>query len=123
MKVLIVDDEELIAEELAEVVDFLGHEPVVSSGVDQALGLLATSGPFDLVMTDLRMPQKSGEVLIEEIRKMKDTDVRIVVMSGHGGDEFNETLKQLNSDNVFDIVSKPVGWEAVKGIFAKLSAT
>ncbi len=81
-RVLIVDDQEAIARLGAGILQRLGHivTPVTSS--PQALRLfLQDPDSFDLVVTDLTMPQMTGSELIREIRNIRP-HLPIILMSG-----------------------------------------
>jgi two-component system NtrC family sensor kinase len=81
-RVLVVDDEESVLRMLQRLLGELGHQTTVVSDVDSALRELANH-PYDLVITDLRMPQKSGFDLSEEIRRLyPHLAERIIFISG-----------------------------------------
>jgi PAS domain S-box-containing protein len=58
-RVLIIDDEPEIAETLAEMLESRGWEAIVANGGRAAMDRLQ-EGDFDLVITDLRMPEVDG---------------------------------------------------------------
>ncbi|GIV93888.1 MAG: hypothetical protein KatS3mg056_2597 [Chloroflexus sp.] len=81
-RVLVVDDEETIRHMLQRLLGELGHQTTTVGDVDEAMKALATQ-PFDLVITDLRMPQKSGFDLSEAIRRTyPHLAERIIFISG-----------------------------------------
>ncbi|WP_322821680.1 response regulator [Chloroflexus sp.] len=81
-RVLVVDDEETIRHMLQRLLGELGHQTITVGTVDEAMVALATQ-PFDLVITDLRMPQKSGFDLSEAIRHTyPHLAERIIFISG-----------------------------------------
>lgn len=65
--VLIVDDEQSIAETLADVVVELGYTPLIAANGRQALDLARERWPT-LVITDLMMPHMNGADLITALR-------------------------------------------------------
>ncbi len=83
-KVLIVDDEEGILEEAAEALTEEGYECFPASNVGDALEILRRDAEIALVVTDLKMPGKTGGDLIKEARAAFDRDIEFIVMSGHG---------------------------------------
>lgn len=67
-RVLIVDDERTLSELLAELLSALGHVPVTCGSALQALELLQEQ-PFDLILSDFRMPQMNGRQFYEQLRE------------------------------------------------------
>ncbi len=83
-KVLVVDDEEDILEEAAEALTEEGYECFSANNVNYALAILRDDAEIALVVTDLKMPGKTGGDLIKEARAAFDRDIKFIVMSGHG---------------------------------------
>ena len=67
-RVLIVDDEQNLRHMLQTLLKREGYEPVGVSSVEGALMELEDR-PYDIVITDLRMPGQSGMDLVDEIRR------------------------------------------------------
>ncbi len=103
-RVLVVDDEEAVLRMLQRLLGELGHQTTVVSDVDSALRELATH-PYDLVITDLRMPQKSGFDLSEEIQRLyPHLAERIIFISG----DTLSTLKPHQKEQLHGrLLSKP----------------
>ena len=82
-RILVVDDEPAIGRYISE---YLSSEGVVVTAVDtgrEAVELLAGGTPFDAVLTDLRMPDVSGDKLIDFISENRpDLEGRVVMMTG-----------------------------------------
>lgn len=83
--VLIVDDNEASRRILLSQIKQLTMVPTaVASGRD-ALDLIRQSGPFDLAVLDLKMPEMDGRTLAEEIRKVPSTrQMPLVLVSAAG---------------------------------------
>jgi DNA-binding NtrC family response regulator len=79
-RVLVVDDEEDVRRYLVDVLVNAGFETAEARNGREALSRLAAS-PFELVITDLVMPEQEGMETIGEIRK-RYPNVRIVAISG-----------------------------------------
>ncbi len=80
--VLVVDDEEAQRSVLAGFLRKRGLRVTPLANVDEALSAAATS-LVDLVLTDLRMPGKTGVTLIEELRRL-NPEIPVIVMTAHG---------------------------------------
>jgi len=60
LRILLVDDDELIRESVAPMLEMLGHQVLTASGGASALRLLESSGAMDLMILDMNMPGMSG---------------------------------------------------------------
>ena len=65
--VLLVDDDEAACRLLAEVLERDGYRVAAALSVEEALAKLEREGPFDAVLTDLRMPERSGLDLLRAL--------------------------------------------------------
>jgi DNA-binding NtrC family response regulator len=83
IKVLIVDDEEIILEEASETLTEEGYECFVAIGVKAAVEIIETTPGISLILTDLRMPGESGADLIKMVEEKFGQDIKFIVMSGH----------------------------------------
>ncbi len=81
-RILVVDDEEPVRELMTLVLQLEEHDVTQAADGNGCLAALARD-TFDLVLTDLVMPDKEGIETIMEIRKMYP-DQKIVAMSGGG---------------------------------------
>ena len=80
--ILIIDDEEQVLHLLRETLTRAGHE--VLSAPDGFAGMkLFQTQPFELVITDILMPEKDGLDTIREMIAL-DPKVRIIAISGGG---------------------------------------
>jgi len=99
-KILIVDDEELVLECLRRM---LGRYFTLetASTCTAALNAAATTGPFAVVLSDMRMPGMNGIQLLQEIKKTSPQTVGIV-LSGNP-----EDLRDVVGGAVYKVVGKP----------------
>jgi signal transduction histidine kinase len=80
--VLLVDDDPLVAEGTASLLQHLGHRVLVaSSGVD-ALGVIRNDGTIDLVITDHAMPGMTGIELARHIHQVRP-ELKVVLATGY----------------------------------------
>lgn len=86
-RIIIVDDEPLICEMLEEVLTGAGYEVVCAMDGRKAAKLMQEAS-FDLVITDILMPEKDGLETIEAVRK-NHPDAKIIAISG--GSPIRET--------------------------------
>jgi DNA-binding NtrC family response regulator len=92
-RILVVDDEASVAEALSLVLGERGHKVESAKSAGEAEALLATR-PFDLVFTDLRLPDGSGIDLLTRI-KADSPETEVILMTAHGSLELTiEAIKR-----------------------------
>ncbi|MDX2020503.1 MAG: sigma-54 dependent transcriptional regulator [Deltaproteobacteria bacterium] len=101
-RVLIVDDEENLRHMLQLMLRKEGYESVGVADVQSALQSLQ-SDSFDIVLTDLRMPGRSGMELVDEIRRQR-LPCTVVVMTAYGS---KDVAIQALKHGAYDYISKP----------------
>lgn len=112
--VLIVDDEALGREMLANFLERLGHRPTGAGDAEKAAAALA-AGRFDLVLLDHVLPGITG---LEALRRLlKLTEAPIYLMSGFTGEELREDARLIGACG---FLSKPLDLKAIEGILAAL---
>jgi len=105
-KILVVDDEELIVQEIVEALEFEGYDATGVIDADSALAIVSSQDSVRLIITDLKMPGKSGTNLIHSVKEMNKHDISFIVVSGHIDltvEEQDEALQHLTS-----ILHKPI---------------
>lgn len=78
--VLIVDDDALVRQSLADELSSRGVNVEQAANGKEGLGKLDQQ-PVDLVVTDIRMPQMDGMELTQEIRKGKNKGTPVIIMT------------------------------------------
>jgi two-component system cell cycle sensor histidine kinase/response regulator CckA len=103
--VLVVEDDELVRDLTLRRLSKCGYEVLVAAGPIQALELVRRhTGPLDVVVTDMVMPDMNGRQLYAELCKLRP-GLRVLFMSGYPGD----TLAQHGGtlDEGLQFVQKP----------------
>jgi CheY-like chemotaxis protein len=110
LRIIVVDDEVLIAETLAEILNAEGFEARAVTAGDAALTLVQTFVP-DIMFSDVIMPGMTGVDLGIKIRSIVPR-CKIFLFSGQAAtvDLLDKARKQGHS---FDILAKPIRPEAV----------
>ncbi len=103
LRCLVVDDEEEVAEVVADILTTAGHVAVVA-GSGQAAVDLFSAEPFDLVFTDLAMPGMTGWQVARAV-KARTPEVGVVMMSGFG---VEVEPAELRTNGVDLVLSKPL---------------
>lgn len=101
MRVLIVDDEEMIRNVLREYVEFEGNEAFEAADGMEAVKACRNSD-FDIILMDVMMPRLDGFSAVKEIKKIKDIPV---IMLSARGEEYDKLFGfEIGVD---DYVTKP----------------
>jgi len=103
--ILVIDDEPALREILSHVLSDAGHRVVGAANGKEASKVLS-SAAFDVVLTDVIMPEKDGMQVISELRK-KFPEVRIVAMSGGGHVSRDQYLKIAKGLGAHAVLEKP----------------
>ncbi|MHB2168890.1 response regulator [Alsobacter sp. R-9] len=82
LRILLVEDEPLIAMTLADLLDELGHEVVEAGTAAAALGHFQADPHLDVLMTDIGLPDMPGDRLVELCRERRP-DLPVVFATGH----------------------------------------
>lgn len=109
-RMLVVDDEAVIVEEMIEVFDGRGFYCRGATSVDEALALIREDPKISLIVTDVKMPGKSGVDLMAEARRIPGRQLVFIVATGHGGATQKEALE---TQEVFKVLHKPVSLKAL----------
>ncbi|HEV8643840.1 MAG TPA: response regulator [Methylomirabilota bacterium] len=109
LRVLLVEDVDDIRELLAFLLRIEGAEVRAAASAQDALETAAT-WTFDVLLTDLGLPDVAGDRLIGEILGMKGSRLRVVVMTGFG-EPYAARARQAGADVVF---TKPLDWSVLR---------
>ena len=93
MRILVVDDEEIVRELTVQVLVRAGYDVLAVGSARHALELVTSGERIDLVVSDVVMPELSGVDLLTELREHKP-DLPVVLMTG-GSPEPERTAQAL----------------------------
>jgi len=107
--ILVVDDEQPVRTALFESLTRLGHAVDLAENGAEALQKIK-SRPFDLVITDVRMPRVDGMEVLRQIKKSAP-QTPVVLITGHGTvDDAVEAMRE----GAFDYIVKPFSLELIE---------
>ena len=113
MKILIVDDEEMIRGVLREYIEFEGNQADEAADGMEAVKMCREKD-YDLILMDVMMPKLDGFSAVKEIRKEKDVPV---IMLSARGEEYDKLFAfEIGVD---DYVTKPF---SPKEVMARINA-
>ena len=109
-KILVVDDEAEITEEISEALTDEGYEVTCALSYDQAMKALRADPDLKIVITDLMMPGKSGSDLMNSAPLEVGRPLTFIVLSGTPKISGNEDLPMAH---LFRFLRKPVKLEVL----------
>lgn len=96
-RIFIVEDDEMISKELSELLENAGYKTSILKNFKQAKEEILKVSP-DLILLDINIPYKNGELLLKELRKelnipiimvtSRKTDVDEVLSMSYGADDY-----------------------------------
>jgi DNA-binding response OmpR family regulator len=105
MKILVIDDDELVRRTVMKILRSDGHEVVCAADGSAGMALFRTEAP-EMVITDIIMPEQEGIETILAIRR-ENPRARIIAISGGGQFGNVEVLKMAQLLGADDIIAKP----------------
>ncbi len=124
--VLIIEDDDFVQKMLKQTFERAGYEVATAeNGVvgiklyDSKLNLLE---PFDVVITDLIMPEMEGIETISKLRK-RDPNVKVIAISGGGRNKPEDYLHLAKKLGAMRTFTKPVDREALLLAVTELVST
>jgi len=117
MRILVVEDEKAVAHMIAMVLGGPASKVVrAGSGWEALIKIGAVKEPFDVVITDHRMPRMTGLQLVRQLRA-KNFGGKILVLSAHLSDEDIRAYEELRVDMM---MSKPFDFDELQQAMAVL---
>ncbi|MBI1736363.1 MAG: response regulator [Candidatus Rokubacteria bacterium] len=108
IRILVIEDATDIRDVFAVLLRAEGAE-VVATGSGREAAELAAERPFDVVLSDLGLPDVPGDVLIRQIVAGSKGRTRVIVVTGYG-EPYVSRARQAGADVVF---TKPVEWTRI----------
>lgn len=108
-KILIIDDEPDICEVLSFQLEDAGFEVDFSVTTVDGINKLSSSH-YDVVISDLRMSDGGGLLVLSKISEFNNQNIKVIIMSGNTEEFKDETLKK----GAHCILSKPIGVDILK---------
>jgi DNA-binding NtrC family response regulator len=107
-KILVIDDERAIRNTLKEILEFEGYTVEVAENGRVGLDL-ALATKYDLIYTDIKMPELDGMEVLQAYRKTVQEqgaeEAPVVMISGHGT---VETAVEALKSGAYDFIVKPL---------------
>lgn len=104
-RILVVDDESDILELLSSFLRQEGFRVKTANSGDKAIGMF-TAEPFDLVISDMRMPGMDGLTLMRRLKEI-DEDIEVIILTAFAALE--NVIEAFRHKGAFDYLTKPLG--------------
>jgi two-component system response regulator HydG len=114
IRVLIIDDEPLHAEAVAETLQRVGYDCAIATSGQAGARKLAHDD-FDIVLTDLRMEDLDGLAILRKARQ-ELPDAQVVLITGHGD---VKTAVEAMRDGAVNYLTKPVDMAELRAVVEK----
>ncbi len=101
-KILITDDDSLVRDAVAKILEMFGHQVVPTGSGEEALAVLDKD--FDLIILDINMPGMDGFETITAINQ-RGLDIPVLFLTGAGSMEY--AIKAINL-GAYDFIQKPI---------------
>lgn len=101
--VLVVDDEQIVLRSCERILSAEGYYVETSLSARNALELLKEN-IYDLLITDIKMPEMSGLDFIRQVRT-KNPDINVIIMTGYPS---QENIREALSLRIVDYLPKPL---------------
>jgi len=116
-RILFIDDEPMLVELAKKMLSKLGYSVVTRSSSSEALELFQRDpDKYDLVITDMTMPEMTGDRLAQEIMKIRH-EIPIILCSGYSEHISQEKAKKIG---IREFVMKPFEMKALAETIRKV---
>jgi len=116
IRILVVDDDALVCRSLCEVLSFEGYGCSSVEDAAQALERLKET-PYDVVISDMKMPRMSGLDLLKAIRAQHPA-VDVIMVTGFGSIDTAVAAMRLGA---VDYITKPIIDDEIKMVIRRLA--
>ncbi|MFB3816372.1 MAG: response regulator [Candidatus Methylomirabilales bacterium] len=114
-RILVVDDEARLAQLLRTFLELQGHAVWTATDGPQGIALLGRQ-PFDLILTDLGMPEVSGWDVAREARRLAPR-TPVVLVSGWGA---QIEAEEVEAAGIARVIQKPYTFDAIRRVLAEV---
>jgi len=115
MKVLIVDDNQALAENLGELLEDEGHQVRLANGAADAMSLLGESEAIDFALVDICLGEDDGVALAEKLKNAVPA-LRLVLMTAYTAEA---RVTRAEALEIGPILPKPLPLEALVQMLAQ----
>ena len=115
-RILLVEDHKDTLRSLKFLLTRLGHEVLTAENMTEALRI-SEAEQFDLLLSDIGLPDGSGLELIRQIRQKRE--VNAIAVSGYGMDE---DIQRSQEAGFFEHLTKPISLDRLQEVIDRIEA-
>ena len=115
-KILVVDDDYEIIDSIRYALEGEGYLVVIARDGNQALALAERENP-DLMILDMMMPKRSGFLVLEKLRRVREIPLPVIMITGNEGSRHKAYAELLG---VSDYIRKPFAMDRLLQAVEKL---
>ena len=104
LRILVVDDDRDFRENLLDIMEMYGHDVTEAAGGLEAIESVKSSGHFDLILMDIKMPGMDGAETFRRIKDI-DPDATVIMVTAYSRDEL---VKDALREGAYAVFYKPV---------------
>lgn len=114
-RVLVIDDSQVLLELTVSALKAAGYEAAAAADLAELDRQLAT-GPFDLILVDVKMPEMFGDDVVEFLKQQRGITSKLLLFSDLPEDELARKVTSSGADGA---ISKSTG---IEGVLAAVAA-
>lgn len=114
IRILVIDDDNSGREALSLLLQSVGYTVTSAANGEDALDIIAQE-QFQIVVSDLFLPDKSGFDILQSVRKVSSA-TEVIVVTGHAS---AQTAVRAMKEGAFDYITKPIDFDELKIVVAK----
>jgi CheY-like chemotaxis protein len=111
VRILLVDDHEDTTRAMRRLLERLGYAVRTAHSVGTALAAVSDAGPFDLLISDIGLPDGSGLELIRHLKAMRP--VTGIALSGFG---MEDDVRKSKEAGFYEHLTKPVNFQRLHAL-------
>jgi DNA-binding NtrC family response regulator len=117
LKILVVDDEEIVRDTLKQLLDYLGYQ--VDCAEDGNSGLRALEDRcYDVALVDIRMPNLNGMDFLRRSKEIRP-NIPVVIITGHGSES---TRSEALAAGAFSFLQKPFRFSDIQELMDRIES-
>jgi DNA-binding NtrC family response regulator len=117
LKILVVDDEEIVRDTLKQLLDFLGCQVDCAENGNSGLQALEDRC-YDVALVDIRMPNLNGMGFLRRSKEIRP-NMPVIIITGHGSDS---TRTEALAAGAFSFLQKPFRFSDIKELMDRVES-
>jgi len=117
-KILIVDDDYEIIDAMRAALEAKGYMVMIARDGNQGLAMVERDDP-DLIILDMMMPKRSGFLVLEKLKRVREVPLRVVMITANEGSRHKAYAEMLGVD---DYIRKPFAMDRLLDSVGRLLA-